>query len=93
MIDENRLKEIVSYSCDTDGSKEAERWKEWFLKVIDAEVNREHEQDRHNMDIKTILETNPKPTMRHISEGFEKKDYIILTIFTIVGLILLALVR
>lgn len=41
MIDENRLKEIVSYSCDTDGSEEAERWKEWFLRVIDAEVNRE----------------------------------------------------
>ena len=47
MIDENKLKEIVSYSCDTDGSKEAERWKEWFIRVIDAEVNREHEQGRH----------------------------------------------
>ena len=47
MIDENKLKEIVSYSCDTDGSEEAERWKEWFLRVIDAEVNREHEQGRH----------------------------------------------
>lgn len=47
MIDENKLKEIVSYACDTDGSKEAERWKEWFIRVIDAEVNREHEQGRH----------------------------------------------
>lgn len=42
MIDENLLKENVSYACDTDGSEEAEKWKQWFLRVIDSEVKRQN---------------------------------------------------
>lgn len=40
MIDENLLKNLT-YACDSDGSEGAERWKEWFLRVIDAEASRQ----------------------------------------------------
>lgn len=36
-IDANKLKDVVEYQCLTDGSKEAEKWNEWFQRVIDAQ--------------------------------------------------------
>lgn len=42
MIDETSLKKTVEYACDLDGSEESERWKKWFIRVVDAEVNRQN---------------------------------------------------
>lgn len=40
MIDADELKDTVEYMCNEDGSKEAQKWCEWFIRVIQAQENR-----------------------------------------------------
>lgn len=77
LIDADKLKDIVEYMCDEDGSEEALKWCNWFKEVINAEYNRRQKKVKPikaspQLSVedskKIIKEVNTKPNYKKIQK-------------------------